>query len=275
MYISASSLSEARIATQLLGNVLTWDQQHSGTSAAATETSAGSYTTDIVDFSPTAAAILRFQGTAPSLPVTSNASPAKTEGTWRSTGQSYDDVLDLAAQQATPEGATTSITLNYSNGIPNQPEITGALAGVISQINESGSATVQPGESSAELNFAQIYSAQRAEGVAGRFYNGTDINLFTANLSDAAKASFNTAYNAHTLSIQSQSEAPAVLASGSEITTTFSSQSQWSGGTGGGYENLSSSLAQTNQYYSETYSPFFGYTVVSWGGPATLQATTA
>lgn len=181
-----------------------------------------------------------------------------------------------AMDAMTPE-QTTTFTQSYEDGGDGQTVVTGALAGIVDQINQTGVATVQPGESASEQTFANAYATQLAAGESGRFYAGDDddgIPQVEAVMSPAEKASFIAAYDSQTLSIQSAGESPNAMEAGSSGGTMLSDDSEWREDSGVGYANISSSsLPNNNQYYFEDYSPFFGFSIISWGGPSASQGT--
>jgi hypothetical protein len=270
MNLSTTSLSFEKAAERLISDVVqTFKSSGNVSGSPRTSAVAGSLSskTDLIDFSTTAKTLLSAQNKALISADGSVSATTNSNAAWSSSGQSYDLALGLALQAAQSGGTSTSFTSNFSNGVVTQQVVAGSLASVIQGTNATGSASAQPAETPAVQNFAQLYAAQQAEGISGRFYNGADLDQFTSNMSDAEKAAFTTAYNNHTLTIQSVSDSGVSVDAG-QITTTFSESGA------GGSEVMSangaginySSLAKTNQYYGATYSPFFGYTIVSWGG---------
>jgi len=285
MNISAASFSNARTAEFLLNDVILSSQQRFQASTSFDSNRLASSGGDTLTLSAAATAFLISQAKTGSPAITDATNNTTTDGSNEISAQgSNNGDLVLALENAQSEGQSTNITFNESNGTIRQPVATGALASVINSINETGAVYAQPGESAAELTFANEYAAQKAEGAAGRFYNEVNVNLFTAGFSSAEKASFITAYNNQTLDIQSVNDAAGVTiedaagatAGGSgQSYATFSETATGSGGSGGGYgEYLDvSDLEKTNQYVVDTGSPFFGDTVVSWGGAAASQTT--
>lgn len=262
MSTSLVSIATAKAAEQLISDIQNRQSSSSSTTVSesqpVSQTSVSSSAGDTIAMSPKALSMLSSQASMVAM-VPSMA-------------------LVFDAQDAMTDGQTTTFTDSYENGGHGQTVVTGALAGIVDQINQTGIATIQPGESAAEQTFANAYAAQLAAGTSGRFYAGDDdasIPQEEALMSPAEKASFVSAYNSRTLSVQSAEDSPAAMEAGSWAGTMLSGQSEWNQGSGY-YANISSgSLPDENQYSFTTYSPFFGFSVISWGGPSSSQSTTS
>jgi hypothetical protein len=262
--ISATSLSFAKSAERLINDIVHNFQPSSVSQSSTSSPSSG----DVVDFSVSAAAVLNGHAAAS----VSTGDRSATDNFSGTTQDKYSNALGLAAEAALPEGSSTTFTFNSAG---TQPVVSGALAGVINSIDATGKVIAQPGESAAELNFANVYAAQRADGAAVGFYKGTDASFVASTLPSAEGAAFLTAFNNHTLDIQSGSNIAGVTITGNDqATTTFSEGaaggSEISSSIGTSYEDVSG-LEKTNQYVLTTGSLLFGNVVVSWGGPQALS----
>ncbi len=278
MNISATSLSNGRVAQLLLNNLVASTLPKSSIPTSSALGDRNSTIGDSINLSQAATTALNNQiSTLPlaSAPVADTVSPATGNEVFAGSSSlspqdNYNDILLNAFDAVEPQGSTT-FTFSAASG--NQPIITGALAGALNGLGASGSVTPQPGESAAALNFAAVYGAQQADGAVGRFYNGTNVDEFTQGFTAAQQASFITAYNNKTLDIQSASDSAGVTWTGTS-STTFTETAIGGGGSSGGSGSVNTVASQKiNQYVVVTNSPFFGPVVVSWGGPPTPQSS--
>lgn len=128
--------------------------------------------------------------------------------------------------------------------------------------------TSSASSASASSAFETQFAAEAAAGPEGRYYNSTTPQDLAPMMSDEEYASFKEAFDNRTLTIQTAASAPGVQFTGS-VTTTFSE------GSIGGSESMSgqgpgvdtSQLLKTSKYALVVYDPFFGPSVISWGGP--------
>ncbi len=221
-------------------------------------------TGDAVDFSPSANPFLNANS--------QGANGSATGGTAGSSVSYQNFALTDALEATESQGSSTSFS-DQTSGTTSREVVTGSLAGVLQGGTASGTVIAHPGESAADLKFANVYAAQEADGPVGRFYKGTDVSEFTTGMSDAQKASFLTAYNNHTLDIQSASDAAGVVETG---TTTATISEGGASEVGSGTGSISTvQLMKTNQYVMVQVDPFFGNTVIGWGGPASSATTTS
>lgn len=167
--------------------------------------------------------------------------------------------IALAVMTKADPGADPTKT---DEGVARPGQATPAAAAATTTANTTGHIFHTAAE------FQAAYAAQAADGVDGRFYDGTDVDSLAPIMSDDEFASFKAAFDSRSLTIQSASTAPGVQWSGSEV-TTFSETAI------GGGESMSSegqgidltAFMTTTKYALISYDPFFGPTIISWGGP--------
>lgn len=154
-----------------------------------------------------------------------------------------------------------------SDSISFSMEAIAALAKRASGSLQSSEAISQPvGPTS---SFLQVYAQQAADGVVGRFYKETDPSNFTSDMSEDEKNSFMAAYQSGTLNIQTAEEAGVKVG---PYQTTWTE-----GGSGGGMFGSTiqvdaTAVMKVAKYAATLFDPFFGISVVSWGGPPDASA---
>ncbi len=262
MFISSTSISNARVAAQLLESTAV---ELGGATSISTDNSSGRTDAgDTVHLSASAKAILA--GTTPLTPSAAYEAAATT----RVATETGDQQLTDALMDAEPEGSSTSFTVALGNGASaTQTTATGFMANIINSINQTGVATTQPSETASEAQFANLYAKQLDEGVSGRFYDETDLSEFTAGMSSDEKASFMTAFENKTLTITPLSSTSGVNLVGSGTSTTTISESATGGSemsseTGYSGTDVSALEQQGTKYISGTESAFFGLSAVTW-----------
>jgi hypothetical protein len=115
--------------------------------------------------------------------------------------------------------------------------------------------------------FQAQYAAELADGPAGRFYNSTNPQSLAPMMSQDEYASFQEAFDSRTLTIQSAADTPGVQFIGSDSTTFAETGAGGSEYSRGGQVLDMTQFLQTTKYSLVSWDPFFGPTIVSWGGP--------
>ncbi len=267
------------ISTGFQSGMAVFSSSGSATGAGTSAINDASAINEIVNLSGAAMEALHAQTTASSAAQQGSAVTGASMETPLTPQDAYASALTNAFNAIEGLGSTTTFTFSNATGTSNAPVITGSMAGqltnAVSQAKTALASGAAPQTANNPIdNFAQIYAQQAADGVAGRFYKETDVNQFTAGMSDSTKTSFMQAYNNHTLDIQSANKAAGVISSGSS-TTTFNAGAAGGGEALGGNGSINvTALTKTNQYARILYDPFFGAAVVSWGGaPSASQST--
>ncbi len=195
-----------------------------------------------------------------------------TSGTSSMSQAQYASALWTTAETMGGIGGSITFTFAEATGSSGTPIISGPGAGEVTTAIAKAKATLASGAAlptpgNAIESFAQIYAQQSADGFAGRFYKGINVDQYTSGMSAATKSSFVQAFDSHTLVIQPVNDATGTKSTGT-LTTTFFAGSAGGGMTqsGTGSSNVSK-LMQTQQHVLTNYDPFFGTFVVAWGGP--------
>lgn len=196
------------------------------TAAASSESSA---IRDIISLSAEANAAMQ-GGKNPVTPTSGGVFGVGTPGVVTDTSSmsaaQYGLALSTAAETMGGIGGSISFTFSEATGGSGNPIISGSTAGAVTAAIAKAKATLAAGgqlppPTNAVDNFAQIYAQQAADGVAGRFYKGANLSLYTMGLSKAAKTSFMKAFNSRTLDIQSVTNATGVTSTGTSTTSFF------------------------------------------------------
>ena len=148
-----------------------------------------------------------------------------------------------------------------------------ATAEAAAAVTKAGSASLTPdGDASWSAKFASQYATEAADGADGRFYNSTDADTFALMMGDEEYASFKAAFESKTLTFQSAQDNSAVAITG-EQDVSFTSNGAGKGMTWSG--DITITTKTDSKYGFIACDPFFGPTLITWGGPKDKTSTIA
>lgn len=131
---------------------------------------------------------------------------------------------------------------------------------------KAGSSSLAPdGDASWSAKFASQFATEAADGADGRFYNSTDPDTLAPMMGDEEYASFKAAFDSKTLTIQPAQANSAVAITG-EQDVSFTSNGAGKGMTWSGDMTIDTTKVDS-KYALVTSDPFFGPTLITWGGP--------